>query len=139
VHVVHAFLPAVQTLPFEAGGLEVALSGEAQNLHDEVVAREIARLAERVKIPARRRHVQMGDIADVLPKVVRKTRAAVVVMGAVSRSALRRFFIGNAAERVLDELTCDVLVVKNRGAAAGKPRATARRSVHKGARRRARP
>jgi universal stress protein E len=33
-------------------------------------------------------------------------------MGAVSRSGLKRVFIGNTAERVLDELPCDVLVVK---------------------------
>ena len=39
-------------------------------------------------------------------------RAAIVVMGAVSRSGLRRAFIGNTAERVLDRLPCDVLVVK---------------------------
>jgi universal stress protein E len=36
-------------------------------------------------------------------------------MGAVSRSALQRVFIGNTAERVLDALACDVLVVKPRG------------------------
>jgi universal stress protein E len=33
-------------------------------------------------------------------------------MGAVSRSGLKRAFIGNTAERILDQLTCDVLVVK---------------------------
>jgi universal stress protein E len=33
-------------------------------------------------------------------------------MGAVSRSGLKRFFIGNTAERVLDLLTCDILIVK---------------------------
>jgi universal stress protein E len=33
-------------------------------------------------------------------------------MGAVSRSGLKRLFIGNTAERTLDRLDCDVLVVK---------------------------
>jgi universal stress protein E len=33
-------------------------------------------------------------------------------MGAVSRSGLERLLIGNAAQRVLDELKCDVLIVK---------------------------
>jgi len=37
-----------------------------------------------------------------------------VVMGAVSRSAVARLFIGHTAERVIDELECDVLVVKPR-------------------------
>jgi hypothetical protein len=35
-------------------------------------------------------------------------------MGAVSRSGLKRLFIGNTAERMLDRMTCDVLVVKPR-------------------------
>jgi hypothetical protein len=35
-------------------------------------------------------------------------------MGAVSRSGLKRVFIGNTAERVLNQLRCDVLVVKPR-------------------------
>ena len=39
-------------------------------------------------------------------------RAQLVVMGAVSRSGLKRVFIGNTAERVLHDLPCDVLVVK---------------------------
>jgi hypothetical protein len=33
-------------------------------------------------------------------------------MGAVSRSGLRRIVIGNTAERILGDLSCDVLVVK---------------------------
>jgi hypothetical protein len=46
-------------------------------------------------------------------------------MGAVSRSGLKRVFIGNTAERALNELPCDVLVVKPPGFAkqvADRPR-----------------
>ena len=35
-----------------------------------------------------------------------------VVMGAISRSGLKRLVIGNIAEQVLDALPCDVLVMK---------------------------
>jgi Universal stress protein family len=47
-----------------------------------------------------------------------------VVMGAVSRSGLKGLFIGNTAERILDELSCDILLVKplksrNRVSASG--------------------
>ena len=48
-------------------------------------------------------------INDSLPALV---DAAVVVMGAISRSAIDRVFVGSTAERLLDELVCDVLVVK---------------------------
>jgi universal stress protein E len=36
-------------------------------------------------------------------------------MGAVSRSALERVFVGSTAELVLDRLGCDVLIVKPAG------------------------
>jgi hypothetical protein len=33
-------------------------------------------------------------------------------MGAISRSGYKRLLIGNTPERILDELSCDVMVVK---------------------------
>jgi universal stress protein E len=35
-----------------------------------------------------------------------------MVLGAVSRSALKRAFVGSTAEMILDRLPCDALVVK---------------------------
>ena len=52
------------------------------------------------------------DPVTGISAVARKVRADLVVMGAVSRSGLKRLFIGNTAERVLNTLPCDVLVVK---------------------------
>lgn len=62
-----------------------------------------------------RRHLVNRPPAQAIPAVARSTGASLVVMGAVSRSALQRMFIGNTAERVLDTLPCDVLVLKPRG------------------------
>jgi universal stress protein E len=62
-----------------------------------------------------RRHLVNGAPVAAIPAVARSTRAGLVVMGAVSRSGLKRVFIGNTAERVLEALPCDVLVVKPRG------------------------
>jgi len=58
--------------------------------------------------------VASGDPATELPALARSLRAGLVVMGAMSRSGLKRIFIGNTAEHVLDSLQCDVLVVKPR-------------------------
>jgi nucleotide-binding universal stress UspA family protein len=41
-----------------------------------------------------------------------ETHSAIVVMGAISRSGLRRFIFGNTAEYLLDSLPCDLLIVK---------------------------
>ena len=38
--------------------------------------------------------------------------ADILVMGSIARSSLKRALIGSTAERVLETLPCDVLVVK---------------------------
>jgi universal stress protein E len=58
------------------------------------------------------RHIVPGKATEAIPQVANETGCAILVMGAVSRSGLKRVFIGNTAERVLNSLTCDVLVVK---------------------------
>jgi universal stress protein E len=68
--------------------------------------------ADKAQIPRASRHLLDSDPAFAIPHLARKIGADLVVMGAVSRSGLKRVFIGNTAERVLDELPCDVLVVK---------------------------
>jgi universal stress protein E len=60
-------------------------------------------------------HIVNQPPVRAIPLMARSTSAGLVVMGAVSRSALKRVFIGNTAERVLDALPCDVLVLKPRG------------------------
>lgn len=65
-----------------------------------------------LEIPPARRHVLPGDPAAVVRTLARGLRADIVVAGAVSRSGLRRALIGNTAERLLDCLPCDLLIVK---------------------------
>ena len=57
--------------------------------------------------------VLQGSAAEVLPRVATEDQVDLVVMGAVSRSRLREVFIGSTAERVLDHLPCDVLVIRS--------------------------
>ena len=57
-------------------------------------------------------HWSNENIVDALPARAKELNASVVVMGAVSRSRLDRILIGNTAEKVLDKLECDVLVIK---------------------------
>jgi universal stress protein E len=68
----------------------------------------------RYRIAKSSAHLICGDPAIELPVLARSMRAGLVVMGAVSRSSLKRIVIGNTAERVLESLRCDVLVVKGR-------------------------
>ncbi len=66
-------------------------------------------------IPPRQIHVVPGHPAEELPKLVKSLGAQIAIMGAVSRSGLKRLVVGNTAEAVFDALACDILVVKPAG------------------------
>jgi len=122
----HAYRPLVAVEPMVAAAAPlVVLPPVAEDAHAQQVMREIVELGDKAGIPRGRCHIRLGEVADQLSAFARRTGAAIVVMGAVSRSAIKRFFIGNAAERTLDRLTCDVLVVKPRGFRSGVERAPA--------------
>lgn len=57
-------------------------------------------------------HLISGVAHEELPELVRKLDAAVVIMGAISRSRWKRLFVGATAERTLEHLPCDLLIVK---------------------------
>jgi universal stress protein E len=65
------------------------------------------------RVNPRRVHVAIGRPERTLEAFVEAIDASLVVMGAVSKGALESLFIGNTAEKVLDELHCDILVVKS--------------------------
>ncbi len=75
-----------------------------------------------------RAHLLVGNPDVLLPATARRLRAGAVVMGMMSRRGLKRLFIGNSAERLLDNLRCDVLVVKPPRFSARLPKA--RRGVY---------
>ena len=72
-------------------------------------------MAARYEVPESAVHVEAGAVEYVLPGYAREARADAVVMGAISRSYPDRVLFGYTAEKVLDALDCDVLVVKPRG------------------------
>jgi universal stress protein E len=126
LQVFHAYRPLVTVQPVVAAAAPlVMLPLEAEDAHAQHVMHVIGELADEAGISRRRCHIRMGEVADELNAFARRTGTAIVVMGAVSRSAIKRFFIGNAAERTLDRLNCDVLVVKPHGFRSGVERAPA--------------
>lgn len=57
-------------------------------------------------------HIVAGLTHEELPAFAEKVDAAVIVMGAVARNRWKRLFIGATAERTLEHLPCDLLIVK---------------------------
>jgi universal stress protein E len=81
----------------------------------EQAATAIRRTLESAKIDAARIHVVDGRPEDALPALAKKLRAQVLVMGAISRRGLRRFAVGDTAERTIHASPCDLLILKPAG------------------------
>jgi len=69
-------------------------------------------LAADCGIDADHTHQLPGRTEDILPTFARSQNAGVVVMGALARWGITRMMIGSTAERVIDHLPCDVLIVR---------------------------
>lgn len=82
----------------------------------ERIAREhrekLDALAASAGIAKSHTHQLPGAARDVIPYVARDRSADLVVMGAVARWSGQRSAIGSTAERVLDHLPCDILIVR---------------------------
>ncbi len=114
LHVVHAHMPRPlpPSLTFDTKRRKQLLAEDEQEARETLDKALRSRASQKKPIPAARRHLVRGAPAAVIPATARKTGSAIVVFGAVSRSALKRLFIGNTAESVMDSLRCDLLVVK---------------------------
>ena len=82
------------------GGGNSRRHGSAQQHHSEAIVIE---------------EIACGHPIDAIEQTARKTHSRIVVMGAIARSGVRRFFFGNTAEALLDLLDCDLLIVKPPG------------------------
>ncbi len=121
LHVVHAYSPLPLTA-YTHGTLSQEIVDDMQRRSARAAAWKLERLAAAAGIPATRRHLIARHASDAIEQAAAETHSAVVVMGALARSGLKRLLIGNTAERVLDHLPCDLLVIKPRGARQHVPR-----------------
>jgi universal stress protein E len=111
---------------FHAYDPRLAVSAGPENLYipvslpfDEIEAEMRKQHGERFEeltrfhgIDERHRHLLSGATHEALPDLARELDASLVIMGAVGRNRLQRLFIGSTAERTLEHLPCDLLIVK---------------------------
>jgi universal stress protein E len=118
----HAYVP----FPFAADPNTLLNQETIERLEGEASAAAqsaLDRVLRRTRIPKTQRHIVGRHPTDAIAQTARELRSSIVVMGAVSRSGLKRLFIGNTAESVLDLLSCDVLIVKPEHFSSRVPRA----------------
>jgi universal stress protein E len=111
LHALHVFLPGMPIVPAMPDGplLDVAAGHEAL---EREARRKVERTVDGFDVKRSHCHLVDGRANEEIPRAAKRERCAIVAMGVVSRSGLKRFFIGNTAEFVMDAVASDILVVK---------------------------
>ncbi len=111
LHAIHAY-PRLPFQSLQAGDTSPGFLNKLEKQARRTASIRFEHALQSTRIARSRRHLVGGHPIDAILGVAGKTRSALVVMGAVSRSGFKNLLIGNSAERILDELACDVLVAK---------------------------
>jgi universal stress protein E len=114
VHAFHAYDPRIAVATATANAyIPVSLPFDEieQQMHEDHQKR-FNEITEFHGIADDRAHLVAGLTHEELPAIADQLKADVVVMGAVARNRWKRLFIGATAERTLEHLPCDLLIVK---------------------------
>ncbi|GGX46581.1 universal stress protein [Saccharospirillum salsuginis] len=84
------------------------ISEEIREQHEQA----LAKLAQDHDIPKDQTVLETGSTLSVIPEHLHQTNTDMVIMGAVARSGLERWLLGHTAEKILDRITVDILIVK---------------------------
>ena len=114
LHAVHAYVPFSEPL-METGVIDPGVIQDIADDAAEKAGKQMAKALRKSGIPATRQHLVGRHPTEAIDEIALQTHSAMVIMGAISRSGLKRFVIGNTAETLLDRLECDLLIVKPPG------------------------
>ncbi|HEY5755148.1 MAG TPA: universal stress protein [Steroidobacter sp.] len=114
LHAMHAYIPAaVIASAVAVPPLIIDIPAEALEEERKAKLKELTALTSDYGLPATHIHLETGGVTEVLCRLVRRCEIDIMVMGAVSRRSLKRILIGSTAENILEQLPCDLLVVKS--------------------------
>ncbi|MBS0421255.1 MAG: universal stress protein [Proteobacteria bacterium] len=111
LHAMHAYsVPGA--VAEAASAVSASVAAELQAIDAGRAHASLDSLLMSTNIPAECRHVAPGSPADAIVRTATELKASLLVMGSVARSGVGRLFIGNTAEKVLNRLPCDLLLLK---------------------------
>lgn len=129
VSVVHAYeIPPAVVAGMLTNSVRPPISSRRTREYVAATVESVVKLASRHGVARTNCMVRAGEASYVVASEANHLHADVLVMGAVSRSLLARPVIGATAERVIDQVDCDIFVVKPAGfkAKVRRPMAQAR-------------
>jgi universal stress protein E len=91
---------------------EVTAPDDIQKYITEQHRDECEHYAEKYNINDDHIHITEGDPDDVVEIMAKEIEADLIVIGTVAREGLSGVLLGNTAERIVDRVSCDVLVIK---------------------------
>jgi universal stress protein E len=103
----HVTLVHACSVPDEARAVRLLMLAQAKQAVQDLAARH--------GVDAEHCEVKVGGAEDIISSIERRDSADLLVMGAVSRSIDTHPVIGSTAERVIDRVACDLLVLKPAG------------------------
>ncbi len=122
LHAVHAYAPFPVVIPPE--GISPDTVDAIRRNADRTARKRMARALQGQRIALARQHLVPRAPIEAIAQATRASKSSIVVMGAISRSGYKRLLIGNTAERFLDDVQCDILVVKPEGFQTRVPHAS---------------
>lgn len=112
----HSYAPLPRTLLFDA-----ELVADYEYYVEQTGERHraaFARLLDGHAVDPAHAHLLQGFAEETLPRYVAEQQVDLLVMGAIARGHLDTALIGHTAERVLEGVDCDLLVLKPQAAPA---------------------
>lgn len=109
-HYLHSYAPLPRTLVFDA---ELVANYEGYVARSAEQHRQaFEQLLGQYPIPLPDTHLVEGFAEEVLPRFVQEQQIDLLLLGAIARGHLDTALIGHTAERVLESVECDLLVIK---------------------------
>ncbi len=102
LHVIHAF----------SSPMGVELPPDVRTIIEREHRDAMTKFLDSHPVLGNRAYFYEGLAHECLQQAAKDHQADFVVMGAVARRGLRKLFIGSTAERVLDRLPCDLVIIK---------------------------
>lgn len=111
LHALHVFNPPLALMPALPDGPLVDMeSGREES--ERGARRKLEDLVDGFDVKPSHCHLETGRPSESIAETAKREHCAILAMGVVSRSGIKRFFIGNTAESVMDAVNSDILVVK---------------------------
>ncbi|MBT5483905.1 MAG: universal stress protein [Gammaproteobacteria bacterium] len=114
LHILHAWHMAFEKRLKNRKGVQAAYKSLKTMLRDmrKVEKSHLDDLATEFALTRSATHLLKGEPDVVIPRFVKSNRIDLVVMGTVGRTGIKGLFMGNTAEKILNNINCSVLAIK---------------------------